>query len=102
MATPLADVINYLRTNGGTGFERVTYADQDDIVLSFGDNLTTRQANFIKAAFLTWGDLIDIPVAFGNSDVNITVTYGTNVPAGAVGVTRTSPFFSVDHHTDIV
>ena len=36
--------------------ENMTFADQPDIVLSFGNNITTRQADFIKAAFLTWGD----------------------------------------------
>ena len=102
MTTPIADVIHYLRTSGGTAPEHVSFFDQDRIVFTIGGGLTQKEANFAKAAMLTWADLIDIPVEFGNSNVNITFKFSTDLKASDLGVNRTSAFFSVDHKTDVL
>ncbi len=101
-ATPIEDVIRYLRTSGGTAGEHYSFADQPDIVLSFGSDVDITEAGFIKAAFLLWADLIDKPLLFGNSDVNITVSFGT-IDDGQAGITRDNPVtFPFDHHVNIV
>lgn len=100
--TPIEDVIYYLRTYGGTEGLHYSFLDQDDVVLSLGTDVDEKEANFIKAAFVTWADLIDMPLKFDNSDVNITVDFDDLSP-GEAGVTRHNPItFPFDHHLDIV
>lgn len=102
MATPLEDVIHFLRTNGGSEGEHYNLADQPKIVFSIGSGVTDTEANFIKAAFLMWEDLIDISIEFDDDSPNITVRYGTDLQDHEAGVARPSAFFPIDHHVEIV
>ena len=100
--TPLDEVIHNLRTAGGSQGEHVSFFDQDRIVFSVGSHIESREANFAKAALLVWADLIDIPVVFGNSDVNIRLDYTAELKDAELGVNRPSWFFSVDHFTQVL
>jgi Ca2+-binding RTX toxin-like protein len=101
-ATPIEDVVHYLRTSGGSQGVHISYSDQSRIVFSIGGNLNAKEANFAKAAMVTWADLIDIPVEFGNSNVNIRLSFATDLQDGELGVNRPSAFFPTDHFTGVL
>ena len=61
MATPLPDVISFLRTSGDTDGLRRTFLDQGEVTFEFGNDVSQREKAFAMLAFEMWDDLIDFP-----------------------------------------
>ena len=66
MATPLADVIEYLQTEGGTNSNRpFTFADQDEITFfvdaTANGGMTGSEVAQAKKAFMMWAAVIGVP-----------------------------------------
>jgi Ca2+-binding RTX toxin-like protein len=102
MATPVEDVIHFLRTYGGSQDEKSTYVEESKIIFAIGSDVTDTEAGFARAAMLMWADLIDMPVVFDTLETHIVFSYSTDLDDGTAGVARLGLPPPIDQRIDVI